>query len=479
MGFFDLGIFEVWLLRLFTWFNSWSPVFILAPDERAFGNCSIEIYFGFLYARRMRKKILILRPFSLFGKPHICNREIFKLTSPDSLRFGARFFQFLGNAVLTLFFGHLPITAYYLAINGNRLVHHLQATARYRLSGRQGAKPVFCYQQRWHLYYGSHIGKDFLWNPNRSDRFTWENSRSVNWGQEFDSYLPVTFSAAKASKAAGILREMGILEQDWFVCLHVRDGGFWGDTKSERNSDVKNCLPAIRDIIAMGGKVVRIGDSNMTRLPEIPGLIEYPFTPFKSELMDLYLIQNCRLYVGTTSGPMDVAHLFQKPNVLLNIMGWIGVGQRSNGLFIPKHMFSKKLNRFLSVQEALGENPNKSSNELSNAGSDFSFRENSPDEIQAVIREALRPRQSAEAIPTEPFSLLKAEFYKRHSAYIRRWVDEYQTGAADTHSKALWKRDLENSLVGERYQYAVYEASQRGMIGKEFLERNWSRNSLN
>ena len=47
--------------------------------------------------------------------------------------------------------------------------------------------------------------------------------------------------------------------------------------------------------------------------------IDYPFTNLKSEIMDLYLLQICHFYIGTPSGPMDTAYLFNKPILLTNL----------------------------------------------------------------------------------------------------------------------------------------------------------------
>ena len=35
--------------------------------------------------------------------------------------------------------------------------------------------------------------------------------------------------------------------------------------------------------------------------------------------MDLYLIKNCSFYIGTQSGPMDTAYLFNKPVLMTNM----------------------------------------------------------------------------------------------------------------------------------------------------------------
>ena len=114
---------------------------------------------------------------------------------------------------------------------------------------------------------------------------------------------------------------MGLPNNAWFVCLHVRDGGYCGDHQqaSTRNADIMNYLDAIEEVTSPGGWVVRMGDSNMPRLPPVKQVIDYPFLAEKCALMDIYLIKECQLYMGMPSGILDVAMLFQRPTIVTNL----------------------------------------------------------------------------------------------------------------------------------------------------------------
>ena len=69
--------------------------------------------------------------------------------------------------------------------------------------------------------------------------------------------------------------------------------------------------------------------------------------------MDLFLIKNCRYYVGCDSGLSCVAYLFRKPMVLTNFTGFNQIIKNAykKEIIIFKHFYSLDLNRKLSLKE--------------------------------------------------------------------------------------------------------------------------------
>ena len=111
---------------------------------------------------------------------------------------------------------------------------------------------------------------------------------------------------------------------------------------------------AIDYVIKQGGWLVRLGDPSMTKLPKFKNLIDYSFTPFKSEAMDLYLIKNCKFYIGTPSGPMDIAMLFDKPCASIGSTNWLtGIPTKKNDILLFRHTYSKRHKKFLDHFERL------------------------------------------------------------------------------------------------------------------------------
>lgn len=138
--------------------------------------------------------------------------------------------------------------------------------------------------------------------------------------------------------AQEIGKKIGLAADDWFVTLHVREGtgNFY------TNSNPHSYIPAIEHITSKGGKVVRVGDKKMTPLPKIKGLIDYPFSNFKSELMDVYLAQQSKFCIGTSSGYWTFLTYLGKPVLLTNYLPTLDYFiLRETDMFLPKTIFKK------------------------------------------------------------------------------------------------------------------------------------------
>jgi putative glycosyltransferase (TIGR04372 family) len=151
----------------------------------------------------------------------------------------------------------------------------------------------------------------------------------------------LSLSEAEMTKGRAYLRELGVPDGAWFVCLHVRESGFkqeqgFNAIESVLSAQIGSYLPAVRAVIERGGWVIRIGDRKMQPLAPMPRAIDYAHSALKSEWMDVFLLGACRFLIGTSSGPAYVPPLFGIPCVLTN---WLPTGQRPfNGrdIYIPK-----------------------------------------------------------------------------------------------------------------------------------------------
>jgi putative glycosyltransferase (TIGR04372 family) len=134
----------------------------------------------------------------------------------------------------------------------------------------------------------------------------------------------------------------GMAPDDWYVCLHLRDGGFYGEAKgrgqSHRNSGVENYRAAIEYITGLGGWVIKLGAKDSPQLPPMRRVINYSRSPFKSGLMDLSLIRGARLFIGTTSGLTNVAISFGVPAALVNCISTDAQPWHRQVRFAPKQI---------------------------------------------------------------------------------------------------------------------------------------------
>ena len=133
--------------------------------------------------------------------------------------------------------------------------------------------------------------------------------------------------------------------------------------------------------------------------------------------MDLYLISECRFFLGHNSGPSVIADLLKKPLLLVNMTDWTaGMLLKKGDLGIIKHVFSISRNRFLGIKEVL-EEPSLVQ-VLGNSLEDYELVENSPKEIREIIEEFLTRPDLYE------YSNLQKAFNETRSKNLRHRLEQ-------------------------------------------------------
>lgn len=132
----------------------------------------------------------------------------------------------------------------------------------------------------------------------------------------------LTLTDAHRAEGEKVLRDMGLPEGAWFVCLHIREDGFYGEDSDSastmRNTTIHAYREGIRAVTERGGWVIRMGNPTMTPFDPMERLIDYPFTDWRSPSTDIFLAGACRFFIGTPSGMYIAAATFGAPVVLLN-----------------------------------------------------------------------------------------------------------------------------------------------------------------
>ena len=272
---------------------------------------------------------------------------------------------------------------------------------------------------------------------------------------------PLQFNKKKEGMAIDARVQMGLPLDSPYVCLHVRDGGFYSEVGSLgkfRCADIADCEQAVDLMISRGLWVVRMGDPGMKPAPfKRSKFIDYPFSKYRSDLLDLYLIKNCQLFVGTDSGPCGVAILFHKDMILLNLTAWFSAfpaGREDLGLI--KYFYSKPKQRFLSIKEIL-QDPYLMNFHYhcppSEDESDYVIIDNTPEDIRAVVEEKLN--QGMDPV----YSELQSEFVREKTAQCVRFID----------TDPFFVNDPDQS-----YRFAA-RMGFKGTLGREFLDKNWDQ----
>lgn len=242
------------------------------------------------------------------------------------------------------------------------------------------------------------------------DQYKWMEVADVEWqASERDPVLGLSDDIEKRGRE--ILKTWGIQEDDWFVGLHVRDESTPG--RNACNADIDTYLPAIREIIALGGHVVRLGSSDSKPLPSMKGLIDYAKSIKKSSWLDVFLMARCRFFIGTHAGPLGIPQIFGVPTLCTNSPHLALSMSMPRSVVIPKTLVDSVSGRVLTLAESMREPAAWTfSDEISGK---VKRVDNTASEIVGGVREIL---QIAELGNTLSFSLspVAQEIRKRENA---------------------------------------------------------------
>jgi putative glycosyltransferase (TIGR04372 family) len=152
-----------------------------------------------------------------------------------------------------------------------------------------------------------------------------------------------------------VLEKYGVPRDAWFVCLHVREGGYLPKLNyhSYRDADITDYLLAAEKIIERGGWVIRMGDTSMTPYSPNERFIDYATNGMNNDRMDIFCFSQARFVLGTTSGAVQASKVFGIPAVQTNYVP-MGHGVYSaRDIWIPKLYWSIAENRYFTFGEVL------------------------------------------------------------------------------------------------------------------------------
>jgi putative glycosyltransferase (TIGR04372 family) len=183
------------------------------------------------------------------------------------------------------------------------------------------------------------------------------------------------------------LEKLGLPLDTWFVCFHARESGFPNTPNQPyRNVDILTYIPAMREVVRRGGWCIRIGDSSMAKIPNLDCTIDLAHSNIKSDMLDIYFLGDCRLFVGCSSGPTSVAmafgrHIVRTNAIPLSLLPYYG----EFSLSISKLIHSKTKDRLLNFSEMI----NIDESHLQSLSADLQIINNTSEEVCDVVIEML------------------------------------------------------------------------------------------
>lgn len=185
---------------------------------------------------------------------------------------------------------------------------------------------------------------------------TTQHDRDIfNLFDKFPPHLSFTDDEEVAGKKR--LQEMGITDQDKFICLNVRDAAFFPDASynyhSYRDCSIENYVYAAEKLAELGFIVVRMGVKVKKKLISYnPSVIDYASNGMRSDFMDIYLGAKCYFTISTSSGWDGIPYIFRRPIVFVPFtpIGYLFTfSNKYVGIF--KHHILMKENRELTFEE--------------------------------------------------------------------------------------------------------------------------------
>jgi putative glycosyltransferase (TIGR04372 family) len=202
------------------------------------------------------------------------------------------------------------------------------------------------------------------------------------------------------------LAAIGVPSDAWFVVLHARSSGFYGEglgfIQKHRNAPLSSYLPAIDAIVKHGGWVLRMGDPSMPKLKAMPQVIDVAHSTQRSKKFDVFIWSQCRFFLGTTSGPTNAVVSFHTPTLLVNCVSNYAQSWNNRVMFVLKPFWSIQQRRFLNYRETFAPKLRASMfNARSMAAEGIYPRANTSEDILVATEEMLA-RVQAQAMTPDP-----------------------------------------------------------------------------
>jgi hypothetical protein len=144
---------------------------------------------------------------------------------------------------------------------------------------------------------------------------------------------------------------------------------------------------------------------------------------------------------------------------------------QKNDIGIPKHIFSKSKNRFLSIKEWILE-PWAATSYSHPIGEDYIFYENSPEELRAVVSEYM------DGMSGVCDNLMSPQDEEITSLRILRGREIISNEIFnDKNVQPYYKKNVSDYDLVERYRLASRLESAVGRVGRSFLLKNWTESS--
>jgi putative glycosyltransferase (TIGR04372 family) len=186
-----------------------------------------------------------------------------------------------------------------------------------------------------------------------------------------------------------ILEKFGYNKDLKIVLLNIRDSAFRGMSSFTDYRNIynyENYHDSINYLIKNNYFLIRVGRHVKHKFNFKENFIDYPFSKFRSDQMDLYMAKKCNFCISTGSGFDGLVRSYRNPVLFTNFLphGYFNSYGKKN-MTIFKHLIDKKGNK-ISLNRMLDMNIINNLDGEIFLKNKISFQENSPEEILSATK---------------------------------------------------------------------------------------------
>jgi putative glycosyltransferase (TIGR04372 family) len=191
------------------------------------------------------------------------------------------------------------------------------------------------------------------------------------------------------------------------ICIHCRDSFYhvykdggnikvdkdWGD--KFRNVNIDNFIQGISLANSNNYVVIRVGNIQNKKIildSQKFNFIDYSFSKYRSDFMDLFLAYKANMYLGSDSGVIAFPGLFRKKMMMHNVTSvkvLRDFDDSTCSLVNFKKIYSKKLGRLITFSENHNLNIGQFYKDADFLSNELEIIESSEDEIENFIQECI------------------------------------------------------------------------------------------
>jgi len=276
------------------------------------------------------------------------------------------------------------------------------------------SKLTVCNSEYWYGFYGS---RPLLMKDDFYEKMPFDLSSLRRGGSIIDLYSElakvfkstsskIDFPQEKINNIKRILIKEGIKDFTNVVCYHVRDSDYLSaafpdnthDYNDVRDMNIDNYSKGINYLLNQGYTVIRLGKTSNQSL-NLEHENYYDFCIHRDEKygeeIEAFLLSICQFFIGTSSGILSLASMFDTPTLAVNVTPYVPNYGRHT-VFIPKTLSDSNDNivNFYELFDGKSFEWNNKQIKLLNCHdtrvlikAGFSFVENDKEDIFAAVKE--------------------------------------------------------------------------------------------